>query len=140
MGTNYYWYPQEPCPHCGRTYEPIHIGKSSCGWVFSLHVYPPDIWEEDALVINDIADWEMLWLLKPGSYIEDEYGKRVTPDEMHAVVTERDREEPCNWSQEMLDRNHAELGPNNLVRSKIDGRHCVGQGEGTWDLSVGEFS
>jgi len=36
--------------------------------------------------------------------------------------------------------NHSEPGPNNLVRHKIDDVHCIGHGEGTWDLITGEFS
>ena len=37
-------------------------------------------------------------------------------------------------------QNNAEHGPNGLVRSKIDGHHCIGHGAGTWDLEVGDFS
>jgi hypothetical protein len=33
MGTNYYLHNQQP------EFEPIHIGKSSGGWYFSLHTY-----------------------------------------------------------------------------------------------------
>lgn len=38
MGTNYYLHSQDPCEHCGRSYPELHIGKSSAGWVFALHV------------------------------------------------------------------------------------------------------
>lgn len=40
MGTNYYLrLKSEICPHCGRGDEGLlHIGKSSAGWCFSLHV------------------------------------------------------------------------------------------------------
>jgi len=44
MGTNYYLVKNErpPCPCCERTYvqERLHIGKSSGGWCFALHVIP----------------------------------------------------------------------------------------------------
>jgi len=38
LGTNYYWQESEPCAACGRGYEQVHVGKSSAGWCFSLHV------------------------------------------------------------------------------------------------------
>lgn len=39
-----------------------------------------------------------------------------------------------------LEMNNAELGPNNLLRHKIDGQFCIGHGEGTWDYCIGDFS
>ena len=44
MGTNFYWL-AEPSPECPTCHQrPVeterrHIGKSSAGWCFSLHVY-----------------------------------------------------------------------------------------------------
>jgi hypothetical protein len=35
--------------------------------------------------------------------------------------------------------NQSERGPNNLLRSKIDGVHCVGH-DGMCDLIAGDFS
>jgi hypothetical protein len=40
----------------------------------------------------------------------------------------------------MLGKNGAVMGPNNLFRSKIDNRFCIGYGEGTWDYVIGDFS
>ena len=46
MGTNYYLHRPRTneCEHCGRADEapPLHIGKSSSGWCFSLHVRRAD--------------------------------------------------------------------------------------------------
>lgn len=42
--------------------------------------------------------------------------------------------------QKMLSLSRAEIGPNNLLRSRVDGVNCIGHGEGTWDLIAGEFS
>jgi hypothetical protein len=132
MGTNYYWYEKPNCDCCGRGYEPIHIGKSSGGWCFSLHIVPE-------MNINTLEDWKFAWV-KDGSWIEDEYNKIISPFEMRSIITER------SWNPKKLpddlwyEECCAEPGPNGLARHKIDGRICVGHGEGTWDYLQGEFS
>jgi len=132
MGTNYYLYEKPPCKECGRPYEAKHIGKSSVGWCFSLHVMP----EEG---INDLGDWKKLWNRK-GTEIGDEYGKSLTVSEMLLIITKRSRiakhDESAQWYRE----NEAIPSPNGLVRHRINGRHCIGHGKGTWDLIIGEFS
>lgn len=134
MGTNYYLH-KNTCEHCGRSDERLHIGKSSSGWCFSLCVHP---WKH----INDLPDWVEVW--KDG-VIKSEYGEVVTPDEMLAVITEREGrpwdDGPFQYASEaaMLESNHAEKGPNNLLRHRI-GRWCVGHGAGTWDLIPEGFS
>ena len=135
MGTNFYLH-TAVCPTCGRG-EYRHIGKSSAGWVFALHVYP----EDD---IHDLPDWERLWT-QPGAVIKNEYGEVITPKEMKSRITERGRatweDKPygySTWSLFHLD-NGSMRGPKNLLRSKING-HVIGHGVGTWDLVVGDFS
>lgn len=59
MGTNYYAEYQPPCPTCGRQDPPLHIGKSSAGWCFSLHVIPE-------LGLNDWPEWEAWLAGSPG--------------------------------------------------------------------------
>ena len=76
MGCNYYV--SETCPHCGHVQE-FHIGKSSAGWVFSLHVIPEKS-------INSLADWKSF--LK-GKTIYDEYGDPVEYQKMIEIITER---------------------------------------------------
>lgn len=129
MGTNYYA-KINACPCCGHTEEGVHIGKSSGGWCFALHVAPE----------YGLTDWDKWqeFLTKPNVTIEDEYHTSISLRELKEVVENRSWGY-CrgDWEYEV---NHAELGPNNLVRCKVDGRHCVGQGEGTWDLIAGEFS
>jgi len=114
MSTNYYLHKEPPCECCGRPYESLHIGKSSAGWAFSLHVIPED-------GINDLDDWEALWS-EDGAYITDEYDMTIQPDEMMSIITER------SWHD----------GP--LLRHQIDGSFCIAHGRGTWDLIPGEFS
>lgn len=133
MGTNYYHFETEagdPCERCGHRKGKRHIGKSAGGWCFSLHVYPED-------GIRDLDDWRDRWW--KGGTICDEYGGRILPEEMDLIIRLRSWPEVAH-DREFLTRNYAIPGPNGLLRSKIDNRHCVGHGDGPWDLIVGEFS
>lgn len=130
MGTNYYWLRETKpaCEHCGRpaVTEQLHIGKSSAGWCFSLHV------TDD---IRSLIDWEDRWA--SGGRIEDEYGQVISIGDMRLVIMARaGRSGPDDFNYA---QNHAEPGPAGLVRHKI-GPYCKGHGEGTWDLIEGEFS
>ena len=117
MGTNYYLHQKQDCECCGRPFEPMHIGKSSCGWCFALHVMPDDN-------INTLEDWIDLWS-EPGSFIHNEYGEKISTDDMLEIITGRrkwDGSFPCT------------------KRHTVDGSHCIGHGNGTWDYIIGEFS
>ena len=113
MGTNYYLHQKPDCACCGRAFVPLHIGKSSGGWTFALHVMPDD-------KVNTLDDWRYRWS-EPGAYIRNEYGERISIADMELIVTVREH-------------------PRGLSRSVLDGRHCVGYGPGTWDYISGEFS
>jgi hypothetical protein len=112
MGTNYYVEAKPPCLHCNRPYPIIHIGKSSAGWCFALHVYDdgvlPKTWKEWQYFVKDRV-------------VRNEYGDIITESDLTDIVTKRE------WE-------------GGLSRHVIDGQHCVGHGEGTYDLMVGEFS
>ena len=83
MGTNYYWIKEDTtCPHCGRRdhdEESVHIGKSSAGWCFSLHVDP-------SIGIESLDDW--IEMFKTG-FIEDEYGDRISVEDMMSEIVDR---------------------------------------------------
>lgn len=138
MGTNFYLY-KNVCDHCGRGDDPKHIGKSSGGWTFALHVYPED-------GIRDLADWIPLFEDVKDNVIKNEYGEKLTAGEMQAEIIQR-RNEPADkvpygyssW-EEFHVRNYSEPGPCGLMRAKVDQQRVIGHGEGTWDLMVGEFS
>lgn len=141
MGTNYYLHSPK-CEHCGHTEKPLHIGKSSGGWCFSIHVIPEEY-------INNLNVWRSLWEM-PGRWIENEYGERIPIDEMEEIITQRSWQpdfDSRKWNSMNCYRdeahfhelNNSERGPNNLLRHKI-GPHCAGHGEGTWDYINGEFS
>jgi len=117
MGTNYYL----------MSDEKRHIGKSSIGWTFSLHVYP----EEN---INSLDDWKKLF---DKAIIKDEYGTTVLPRDLISIIEQR-KFNNKDITQFCKD-NHCIPGPNGLVRSNIGFDHCIGHGEGTWDLIIGNF-
>jgi len=138
MGTNFNFKQKE-----NLTGEGLHIGKSSAGWCFSLHVIPE-------MGINNLDDWKRYFAID-GSKIIDEYGCNHTVEEMLDRIENRKScvpitEESLGLSlgnykdvADFYEKNQAEPGPNNLLRHKVDGGHCIGNGEGTWDYITGEF-
>lgn len=114
MDTNYYWHSQPDCDCCGRPHAPLHIGKSSGGWAFALHVIPEQ-------GIHSLDDWRARWAM-PGSFIRDDHGELVSVKEMERTITER------TWRGQPV------------LHNLVDHRHCIERGPGTWDLITGEFS
>ena len=144
MGTNYYavvGQQETICPHFDRPGHieetRWHIGKSSFGWCFSLHVGS----SEEPHIPRTLEAWKDVFARC--IRIEDEYGREYTPAEIERVVTERrspDALEGTERDPEWLRMNHAVPGPNGLARHYIDHYHCVGHGDGTYDLITGVFS
>ena len=114
MSTNFYLQPKPACTCCKREYPERHIGKSSGGWCFSLHVYP----EEG---INTLEDWVALWS-DPEAVIKDEYGRVIEQEEMIKWILKRK-----NWEG------------NFPKRHTVDEHHCIGHGPDTYDFIVGDF-
>lgn len=111
MGTNYY-IRFKPCEYCGKSEDEYHIGKSSYGWVFTLHVDP----HRNILTLEDIKKmWD-----QPDAKIYDEYDDKIEKEEMLNIITKRKH-------------------PKGLLRHDIDGTHCIGHGDGTYDFVKGEF-
>lgn len=133
MGTNYY-VKHPKCERCGHQPDDLHIGKSSAGWCFALHVYPEK-------GIYDLPDWKREWAGKP---IADEYGKRVSKTEMLRTITKREsrptkRKPPVGYRSwaDFHATNHSVPGPRGLLRHTYNvHRH----GAGTWDCVTGDFS
>lgn len=152
MGTNYHLI--KKCSSCNHE-EKLHIGKSSAGWCFALHVYPKSEnkqIEEKVIgnfikrdiVIESLYDWKK-WFNNLDWRIFNEYGAELYPSEIIEIITNRywkvHKEVPelyKSW-EDFHNKNQSESGPNNLMRARINER-CIGHGEGTWDLMVGEFS
>ena len=129
MGTNYYLTEKPPCKCCGRDYDDLHIGKSSGGWCFSLHIIPDQ-------GIHTLDDWRKRWK-KDGVTIRNEYRDIVSSDQMEDIITNRGSKNPQDDFD--YEGNYATQGPNGLVRYKI-GPYCNGHGDGTWDYIPGDFS
>lgn len=154
MGTNYYLRSQR-CNHCGHLPEDVHLGKSSLGWCFSLHVMP----ECDIDSLDSMVKW-LVNVISDGSMIVDEYGETRSLDEFFNIVTRRSNPRiikdgwDSKWwkydgaleqfsyrsEEDFHSKNMSERGPSGLLRHRIDGWHCIGHGPGTWDLIIGEFS
>ena len=115
MGTNYYHHPsgERECPHFHQETPNQHIGKSSFGWAFSLHVYPHD-------GIVELADWVAKW--KEGGKIFDENHEEISIEEMIATITDREHPEGLRY------HTPSEWG--------LDAK----RGLGTYDLCNYEFS
>lgn len=125
MGTNYYLWKDWSC---------LHIGKSSSGWCFALHVIPEK-------GINDLGDWKKLWENEEETVITDDCGTEFGKTFLEREIAERGiLPGPSHESDRWFAENSAENGPNGLVRHRIDGKYCTGHGEGTWDLMIGDFS
>jgi len=138
VGLNYY-VELEKCPCCGHAKRRLHLGKMSSGWVFALHVIP-----EEGL--GSLYDWDQ-FLDKTRAAIIDAGGRAVDwPTLRHQIKTRRwempwepGADSRYKSEKEFLQMNQAERGPRNLLRSKIDGIHCVGHDD-MCDLLVGDFS
>jgi len=127
MGTNYY---------IGRR-NGYHIGKSSAGWCFSLHV-------DEERGINSLSDLKRKWKSRT---IVNEYGEKISKKKMLSIITERSWKRASfkpdgfykPWA-EFHKKNYSEDGPNGLIRHKIDDIRCIDHGEGTYDYIQGVFS
>lgn len=150
MGTNYYLYENDNiCKHCGRYDEDtvLHIGKSSYGWCFSLHVIPESN-------INSLDDWKKLFEQEDKYIIKNEYDEKISKEKMLEIIEKRVGNKPFderNWDNMLFnsgkteqyfhDTNLSERGPNNLLRSRIGPEtRCLGHGDGPYDLIEGLFS
>lgn len=77
------YYPDDESLKAGYS-KTYHIGKSSAGWRFLLCSYP-----EDGL--TDWPEWKRL-IEAPGSEAFDEYGVKVSPEEIEGIVCHKP---PC---------------------------------------------
>lgn len=130
-----------------RIGKDYHIGKSSVGWAFSLHVTLREDNPGGYFPTNlaDYSDWFSSWGFRLGCWsIRSEYRDKVSPARMMEIILLRrgrsSSDRPAHWTPEYLEANFAVPGPYGLLRHKIDNYHCIGHGMGTFDYLVGDFS
>lgn len=107
--------------------EQLHIGKSSYGWKFCLHIMP----EKN---INELKDW--INILKNGK-ITNEYGEEVSFDKMMDII----KNPPIPND---LEEVYKEISPFGDMRIDGDNRlyyykDTLGK-DGGYVIVVGEFS
>lgn len=136
MGTNYYLHAPK-CLHCGKeAEEPLHLGKSSAGWCFSLHLYPE----------KDLHDWADMWSYihyktEEEDYgIRNEYGDPIDSALFFSIVWDRKGQSEKLCDKQWLKDNYATIGPYGLARHVLHPGHCIGHGDGPFDYIIGDFS
>jgi len=158
---------KEPCPCVDqRNREGLHIGKSSAGWCFGLHIYDYNDYRlndlfgalEDfdprsgppvSVLKRSIVDLDR-WIPLFEKYgCVDEYNKDVSAEDMLAVIRDRSwlgnenaptRRIPITYA-EAIDAGGGDIDQaSGLIRRRIDPDHCIGYGPGPWDYCKGDFS
>ena len=131
MGANYYWTE-------GEDKKVFHIGKASFGWAFSLHVGETGTAYAD--YPRDLDEWKALF--STGGKIYDEYNSEIAVQELIDTII-------CNRSysmkvltpkKELREKGCFIEDATGLLRNCVDNRHCISNGEGTYDLIIGDFS
>ena len=102
MGPNYYVVPNRPSMR-----EPVHIGKSSAGWLFGFQEQDNPWWDDPPVVwhtYNQVMDWLRKWTVEKTDYvIMNEYDEIVTYEEFKKLVDDKqadphDRGNPDNFA------------------------------------------
>ena len=93
MGTNYYVVKNGP-----SVKEPIHIGKSSAGWLFNFQMHN-EKWEEPPVVwnsYNQVKEWLKKYTVDERKYIiMNEYDEIVSYDDFIELVESKQEDEWC---------------------------------------------
>jgi hypothetical protein len=93
MGTNYYAVKSKP-----TTSEPIHIGKSSMGWLFLFHEQR-DPWADDLIEwhnYDELKKWLYKHTVEEKDYvIINEYDEVISYDKFISFVDAKQNDEHC---------------------------------------------
>ena len=87
MGTNYYAVKKKP-----TIAEPLHIGKSSCGWKFLFHEVNKYNSFECDLEIHTFEQWKEFLETNGEVVILDEYDREVSVKEFLELIEEKQKE------------------------------------------------
>jgi len=103
MGCNYYFFPgtyhKETCRECGHTHkckDKVHIGKSSIGRYFTLHGT-----EVNGVRLNSLESWMNYIKSFEKGVIKDEYGKKITVEQMKDLITRDKYKEEPGWESKL---------------------------------------
>ena len=98
MGTNYYVVPNRP-----STREPVHIGKSSAGWLFCFQ-YQNEAWYDPPIIWRDYDEVKAFlkkYTVDNNVYvIMDEYDTVVPYDEFIELVERKQNDKRCQNNPE----------------------------------------
>ena len=98
MGTNYYAVRNRP-----TTSDPIHIGKSSAGWLFCFQSQN-DTWCEPPVVWNtyeQVKEWPYKYTVEKNDFvIINEYDEILTFDEFFDLVDSKQNDDHCKKNPE----------------------------------------
>lgn len=98
MGTNYYAVKNRP-----TTSSPIHIGKSSSGWLFLFHEYE-DKWNEPPVIwhtYNQVIAWLKENTVDSTNYvIIDEYDEIISYDDFINLVDSKQKDDHCRANKD----------------------------------------
>ena len=93
MGTNYYAVKNRP-----TTRDPIHIGKSSIGWLFNFQAHnetwetPPVVWN----TFNQVKDWLKKYTVDSSEFvIIDEYDEIIPYEDFIQLVEDKQNDKHC---------------------------------------------
>lgn len=100
MGTNYYAVPNRP-----SCMEPIHIGKSSYGWLF--HFQSQNRWDDPSIVwntYNQVKEWLYKYTVEEKTYaIVDEYDQIIPYEEFIELIDAKQNDEFSRSNKDNFD-------------------------------------
>ena len=98
MGTNYYAVKNRP-----TTLPPLHIGKSSAGWLFHFYQIdcpwgnPPVVWN----TYNQVKDWLKKYTVDTDEYvIMDEYDEVMSFDDFFRMIDNKQNDKQCRNNED----------------------------------------
>lgn len=137
MGRNFYWSDEtQEERQEEREKHWLHIGKSSAGWLFSMHVIP----SED---IESWNDWQSV--LQASGKIFDDSHNVVTFEELRQIVEDRSAKHPLefDWStkEELIAETITYNTKYNLLQTGPKAEHFTKTvfGEGPWKYCNYDF-
>lgn len=119
MGINYYFFTgkkhKEECNlgHVHLVEDRLHIGKSSFGRYFTLHLEKL----EDGTLLDSLEAWKAFAARYPKGHVEDEEGEKIELDCMWDIITRKGRL-PSPWAQQNFNKS--------MIGKRVEYEHSTG--------------